>query len=205
MTEVYEYNEEEVAKKVEEDAKLLNQMIEEFVKDQEKKESLLKMFNEISWLYLSAPGSSQTRFHDSYHGGLFEHSVLVFENLVKLNKTFELGFTSESMVIVALLHDFGKAVAPDLKSPHYKLADDWKRKRGINFEYDFSKGFFTNRDRTMFALQYFGIKLTPEEYQAILLNDGLILDENRGYSMKEYPLAFWTQVADNWSARQSKE
>lgn len=187
---------------VKENSTKLTNLIEEFVKTEEKKEALGRLFDgDIAWLYLSAPASSREKYHNAFFGGLFEHSMNVFQNLAKANKAWDLGFSDESMFIVALLHDLGKACTPDLKSPHYIEAKEWLQNKGINFDYDYSKGYFTNRDRTMFVLQHFGVKLSPEEYSAILLNDGLILDANKAYSMKEYDLAWWTQVADCWAAK----
>lgn len=56
--------------------------------------------------FFIAPAS--TRFHYCHEGGLCEHSMNVFENLKKINETFNLGFSDETLAIVALLHDLCK-------------------------------------------------------------------------------------------------
>lgn len=193
---------DDLTKKVEENSELLYTLIEKYIPKGAKRDSILGMMEDLVTNFLVSPASSRDAYHNSFYGGLFEHSVNVFGNLVKANKIFDLGFSEEEMFTVALLHDFGKCTAPDLVNPHYKDSEPWRKKKlGQGFEPDFSAGYFTNRDRTMFVLQHYQIPLSAQEYQAILLNDGLNVDANRAYSMKEYDLSFWTQVADSWAAR----
>lgn len=193
-------------KKLEENAKLLNELVSSCIEDKERKEAIMEMMESIGTNYLVSPASSREEYHSSYYGGLFDHSLNVFANLVKANESFELGFTQQEMFTVALLHDVGKAVTPNLEDPHFKDSEPWRKKKlGQGFEPNYDSGFFTNRDRTMYVLQCFNIKLSPQEYQAILLNDGYNVDANKGYAMKEYDLSFWVQVADCWAAKQEKQ
>jgi len=64
-----------------------------------------------AWLlengFLTAPAS--TRFHGAYDGGLFDHSLAVTKNLVKLTQRNNLLWTRpESPYIVGMLHDLCK-------------------------------------------------------------------------------------------------
>ena len=73
----------------------------------------------LEWLletdFFEAPAS--TRYHGSYPGGLAEHSLNVYRELVKLLENAENlgakiekgGYTDETVAIVALLHDVCKA------------------------------------------------------------------------------------------------
>lgn len=193
-------------KKLQENAEIMNSLIDDYIVDEDRKAAIYEMLEVIGDNYLQAPASRRKSFHNSFYGGLFEHSVNVFMNLMKVNETFDLGFSGQEMLTVALFHDLGKSVAPNLKDPHYADSEEWKkRKLDQQFEPDYSSGYFTNRDRTMFVLQRFNIKLTPQEYQAILLNDGLMLEPNRAYCMQEYDLSFWTQVCDHWAAKLEKK
>lgn len=197
--------EENLAKKVEENTEILYGLIEKCIPEGAKRDAILNMMEDMVTNFLVSPASSREAYHNSFYGGLFDHSVNVFTNLVKANDAFDLGFSKEEMFVVALLHDFGKCTTPDLIKPHYKDSEPWRKKKlGQGFEPDFSEGYFTNRDRTMFVLQHYQIPLSAQEYQAILLNDGLNVDANRAYSMKEYDLSFWTQMADCWAARTEK-
>lgn len=67
----------------------------------------------LQWLEKSdfyyAPAS--TKFHGNYEGGLLDHSLNVYDNLVKLIQAFPLpneSFDEESIAIVALFHDICK-------------------------------------------------------------------------------------------------
>ena len=57
--------------------------------------------------FFTAPAS--TKFHGSYPGGLCEHSLNVYYELVKLAKLYKMsGITLESVAIVSLFHDLCK-------------------------------------------------------------------------------------------------
>jgi HD superfamily phosphohydrolase YqeK len=67
----------------------------------------------LCWLEKSdfyyAPAS--TKFHGNYEGGLLDHSLNVYNNLVKLVQTFPLPneeFDEETLAIVGLFHDLCK-------------------------------------------------------------------------------------------------
>lgn len=67
----------------------------------------------LNWLqssdFLSAPAS--TKYHGSYEGGLVEHSLNVYDCLVKEIESAGLTdtYTDETVAIVSLLHDICKA------------------------------------------------------------------------------------------------
>ena len=68
-------------------------------------EELMKWLRESD--FFTAPAS--TRFHGSYPGGLCEHSVHVWEELVRLLKAYpEVKVSGETAAIVTLLHDLCK-------------------------------------------------------------------------------------------------
>ena len=65
----------------------------------------------LAWIestdFFTAPAS--TRFHGNYEGGLAEHSVNVWEELIRLLKAYpEVRVTAETAAIVSLLHDLCK-------------------------------------------------------------------------------------------------
>ena len=67
----------------------------------------LMRFVETETEYLTAPAS--TKFHLCKESGLLEHSVNVAENLLKIKNVLAPDISDESCVVVALLHDLGKA------------------------------------------------------------------------------------------------
>lgn len=162
------------------------------------------LFEDIGEFYFTSPASSREQYHDAHEGGLVEHSIRVYENLKNLHEisNFDVseGDVQESICISALLHDVGKCMSSNLKEPHYlPTTEKWKRDRGELFEYNQNGIYFPNHQRSMFMLQQFDFKLTADEYQAILLNDGFYIEENKGYRHKLCKLAFYLHTADMMS------
>lgn len=65
----------------------------------------------LVWLessdFYQAPAS--TKYHGNYAGGLLEHSINVYNNLVKLtNIYFPSTFSNETLAIISLFHDLCK-------------------------------------------------------------------------------------------------
>ena len=67
----------------------------------------LMAYIEQETAYLTAPAS--TCYHLCRERGLLEHSVNVAEHLLRIKAVFAPEISDESCVIVALLHDLGKA------------------------------------------------------------------------------------------------
>lgn len=161
--------------------------------------------DDFGQLFFTAPASSREDFHYSYDGGLVDHSFNVYKNLRNLNESFKLEFSEETMFIVSLFHDIGKACDSTLKKPHYiPTTEDWQIKKGYFYEYSKEGVYMTNHLRSIFVLQKFGIKLSDEEFQAIYLNDGQYLSENKTYALKECPLALYLHMADRIALEQER-
>ena len=64
----------------------------------------------MEWLettdFYEAPAS--TRFHESYEGGLCEHSLNVYYHLIHINRMYGYVGNDESLALVALFHDLCK-------------------------------------------------------------------------------------------------
>lgn len=67
----------------------------------------------LNWItnksdFFTAPAS--TKYHCHYEGGLCEHSLNVYDNLVKLVETFGVkDYSQDTLKIVSLCHDLSKA------------------------------------------------------------------------------------------------
>lgn len=193
-------------KEIEKNIKVVSDILDSVVKTS-RVEKIKKMLeSDFGTLYFSAPASSKEEYHYCWPGGLVSHSINVYKNLRKLNSTFELGFSEESMFIVAMFHDIGKASDTDLDAPHYlKSTEDWKLRKGWLYDYSTKGVYMPNHLRSVFILSKFGIDLSPEEYQAIYLNDGMYLLENKPYGLKECKLALFTHMADRIALEQERK
>ena len=158
----------------------------------------------MGWLeaetsYLSAPAS--TRFHLSRHGGLLEHSVNVAETMLALRAVLAPELSAESCVIVALLHDLGKAGMPG--QPQY--LENKPSPRQERYGYPASVPYRFNQEllylsvplRSL-ALTLPRLPLTQEEVQAIMYHDGQYVQDNHSVAARECPLTLLLQYADNW-------
>lgn len=160
----------------------------------------LMKFVETETEYLTAPAS--TKFHLCREGGLLEHSVNVAENLLKIKNVLAPEISDESCVIVALLHDLGKAGMPG--EPQYLKNEPSQKQKA--YGYFASKPYRFNTDLIYMSVPVRSLylvasrfPLTEEEVQAIVYHDGQYVEDNRSVAAKEEKLTLLLQYADNWS------
>lgn len=153
--------------------------------------------SETDWLH--APAS--TRFHLSREGGLLEHSVNVAETLLKIKAALCPALSDECCVIVALLHDLGKAGVPG--RPQY-IANEPSEKQKLHgyapncpYRFNTELTYLSVPVRSLYLALPF-LPLTEEEAQAIVYHDGQYVEDNRSSAKREAPLTLLLQYADNW-------
>ena len=151
----------------------------------------------LKWIensdFFTAPAS--TRFHESYEGGLCEHSVHVFEELCRLAKAYpEVHVSYETAAIVSLLHDLCKIGCYKTELRNKKENGVWIQVPYYTFEEDFSFG--GHGSKSVYLIQKY-MKLTDEEATAINCHMGV---ENGNWTVndafRQYPLAFLLHTAD---------
>ena len=136
--------------------------------------------------FFIAPAS--TRFHGSYQGGLVEHSISVFNNLMNLREGIDrLSETSEeSIAIVSLLHDV-------CKTGYYKVdyrnakneRGQWEKVPYYTIDDNFPYG---HGEKSVIMIQEC-MKLTTEELMAIRWHmSGFEPTENYSYMSKAYEM-----------------
>ena len=144
--------------------------------------------------FLTAPAS--TKYHLNRKFGLLEHSLNVAETALKLYEVHKDSMPNvfrSSVAFCGLFHDFGKA-----GNPHDPL---YIEKSGGVAGYQYNTKlypFMFIPHRSLYYLTWH-FKLTPEEFQAILIHDGQYVNANKEYACKECPLALLLQHADQWS------
>lgn len=160
--------------------------------------------NLINWLettdFYKAPAS--TRFHGSHEGGLLEHSLNVYDELDNLvtnlmQRTEFIKFNSDSVIIIALLHDLCKTnlykidyrntkneYGQWVKVPYYATEDNEPYGHG--------------EKSVMLANQF--IKMTLEEMYSIRWHMGFTEGKEQynyiSATYNKYDLAVLTHIAD---------
>lgn len=147
--------------------------------------------NETS--YMTCPAS--THYHLCTEHGLLEHSINVAENLLKIKNILAPDISDESCVVVALMHDLGKAGVPG-KPQYFKNADVEKSWPPYKFNTDLIYMSVPVRSLYLVSRHF---PLSEDEAQAIVYHDGQYVDDNRSVAGKEEPLTLLLQYSDNWS------
>lgn len=113
--------------------------------------------------FFEAPAS--TKHHGCYEGGLVEHSLNVYYELMKLCRWYNNKSTNESIAIVALFHDLCKVNCYKTEMRWRKDENNrWEQYPTYKFEEDYHFG--GHGAKSVYLVQNF-IKLTPEEASAI--------------------------------------
>jgi hypothetical protein len=163
----------------------------------------LAMLEHLGERLALCPASSKKDFHNSFPGGLLDHSLRVLGNAMTLSRAYEWKIPRDSLIIGCLFHDLGKV--GDVDNDFYVAAEEWKQKKWDEL-YDVNKNMqhMSVPHRSVFLCQHFGLKLTQEEFLAIVLNDGWVDLTNKEYCLKEPLLAHVVMTADYISTMQEK-
>lgn len=154
--------------------------------------------NLIEWLettdFFIAPAS--TKYHLSKEGGLLEHSLNVYDELLKEVVVNGLNLDNSSLVIVSLLHDLCKANYYSVSERNVKNDNKWIKEPYYTVNDQFPIG---HGEKSVIIIQKY-IELTNEEIVAIRWHmGGYESKENYSYLSKvfsEYPLALMLHIAD---------
>ena len=171
----------------------------QFIK-REGSEELLKFLLSNNSDFFTAPASS--RYHLSKEGGLVEHSMNVYQCLkdyserYKVRTDFGLNFSSESVAIVALLHDLCKM------NVYQKSMRNVKDKSGTwqqvpSYEYNDTLPY-GHGEKSVYIISGF-MKLTREEAFAIRYHMGFSNTDDKqnvGAAFEQFPLALALSIAD---------
>lgn len=149
--------------------------------------------------FFNCPASA--RFHSSHEGGLLEHSLNVYERLKYRMKEDELykdlGYTPETIAIVALLHDVCKTNCYKIEFRNIKDEDtgEWIKTPIYIFNDEWVIG---HGEKSVIMIQRY-IKLTDEEILAIRYHMGAFMDGEANNASKAFeasPLALALHIAD---------
>lgn len=156
--------------------------------------------NLLAWLeasdFFTAPAS--TRFHGDHPGGLCEHSIHVWEELIRLLKAYpEIRVTAETAAIVSLLHDLCKVGCYATEMRNKKEGNVWVQRPVYVFQEDFCYG--GHGSKSVYLIQRH-MNLTANEAVSINCHMGFADrapgDYSLGNAYEQTPLAWLLHVAD---------
>ena len=172
------------AEKIQSNYKKHFKIIDTYLGD--RKDSVKDMLKHMEEIYIMAPASGKTWFHNAFAGGYVDHVNRVVEYAVKQSRLYEemgglIDYTEEELVFAALFHDLGKLGDGD--SPNYiPQTDKWRQdKLSEMYTYNSELDFMLIPDRSLFILQKFGIKVSQKEFLAIRCHDGVFDKANEAY------------------------
>jgi len=122
--------------------------------------------------FYKAPASSREEFHGSYEGGLADHSLLVVRHMLELNEAWEAELDLGSIVKTGILHDIAKAGFDGQE--YYK-----KKPNGKGYSYNKDLPSIGQNMMSCIIADRAGLKLTTDEYEAVMGQDGLFTNEGR--------------------------
>lgn len=161
-------------------------------------DSLLNYLNTSD--YFTAPASAQ--YHNAYYGGLLNHSLNVFDNLVLLYNTYSdkipTKYTMETLAIIALFHDLCKvnSYQLDYRNVKNETTGKWEKVPYYRFSEKFHFGGHSRK--SIFLIERF-MRLTEDEAIAINCHMGAFDDDIRKEISSIFsanPLALLLHMAD---------
>ncbi|MBO5969339.1 MAG: hydrolase [Clostridia bacterium] len=157
-------------------------------------DSLLQWLEESD--FFTAPAS--TRFHGDYAGGLCDHSVNVWEELIRLLKAYpEIKVSAETAAIVSLLHDVCKVGCYKTELRNKKVNGVWVQQPTYVFQEDFCYG--GHGSKSVYLIHKY---MPLSEAEAVAINchmgfaDRSPGDYSLGGAYEQHPLAWLLHVAD---------
>lgn len=152
----------------------------------------------VQWLANSdfkvAPAS--TRFHGAYEGGLLEHSLNVYYELIRQKDLIKLlNIPQDTLIIAALLHDLCKVNYYKMDMRNVKKNGTWVQEPYYTVDDLFPIG---HAEKSIIVIQEF-IKLTDIEVAMIRGHMGGFVSDtyfNPSILYNKYPEAILLQIAD---------
>ncbi len=164
----------------------------------------------MNWLTFNGffTQAASTKYHGAYEGGLFDHSLAVTEQLVKMTDSLGLKWTRpESPWIVGLFHDLCKCdnylTVVDEEGVQYFGSDDVKG-RQIHFIHNDDCILKGHAEKSIILLSQF-MTLTEEEIMCIRFHMGAYEGQSSwdafDKAIRKYETVLWTHTADMYASK----
>ncbi|MDB4337643.1 hypothetical protein OAA09_01335 [bacterium] len=158
-------------------------------KDLDRSESYGFFLESLGERLALCPMNCRTEQGWAYHGGLIEYALSVLNHLKKENDAHNLGLLTNEMITVSLFHSIGKVgdLEHELLLPE---TSTWhQEKLGQFFKFNDKIRKMTVEHRSLWLLNHLGIKITQNEWLAILLSAGALSDESKFYHSSQPKLS----------------
>lgn len=158
--------------------------------------------------FYTAPAS--TKYHSNFEGGLCEHTVKVFERLMKSFDIIKEDYPNltddeikEKIAITSLFHDICKIGFYTLTTRNVKDEETGKWSKVPCYTIDDKLPFGHGQKSVIFAMKC--MELENDEIGAILYHMGDFTDNNTGKIFETYRLALELFVADLRASKYDEE
>lgn len=172
----------------------------------DRRDQLQKMIDYFGDRLVLCPASYRKNLNSCFPGGFIEHSLQVMKTCSRLRKVAPDVYGSipeSSIVFTSLLHDVGKLGVLD-QDRYVPQTNNYYRERGNLYEFNQNMPQCTISHASIFTLQYFGIRMDFQEYQAIMLVDSTESEDSKYYNMHESSLTLLLKQADRLSCEQER-
>jgi putative nucleotidyltransferase with HDIG domain len=180
-------------------SEIRSQIIEALLTTERKgMEDLIFHLDEIG--FFTQPASTGAGKHSTKEGGLAEHSMNVCNLAIDLNSLMGFHIDTKSIIIVALLHDVGKAGQFGKAGYVENILSSGKRSDKKPYEVNKELLPVEHEIRSVQIISKY-IELTEEESFAILYHNGMYGALKYQLQGNETPLQMLIHFADMWSSR----
>jgi len=130
-------------------------------------DGLTRMMEDLGERLLMCPAEPRNDSPGCEPGGLIQQAITVAKGMKKLNDGFGMGASTESILLVGLLHELGKV--GNLKESYFVPEEEsWRREKlGAFYKPNEGMSRMTIPERSLYLLQHYGVHLTEEEFMAI--------------------------------------
>ncbi len=175
------------------------------IENEQVRNAVDDLFTNYGERFFAAPASTKLEFHNCFPGGLAEHTLRVYVILRDLAQRYGRDIPTDSLIVSALLHDFGK-MGNETHDYYIPKDSQWhKEKLGIYYEVNKDMMYFEHEHLSLYMAHAHAVPLTKEEYQAILIHNGPYAASFEPYKFRACTLAELLHQADMLATKTEKE
>lgn len=170
--------------------------------DNEELSSVKGLIEHFGERYILCPASRAKDHNSAFPGGLCYHNLLVMSWMSKFDKLVNEKRTSTNTIVkLSILHEIGKL--GNLEKEYFvKNQAQYYIDKGLFYEFNQEIQFMKVCDRSLYLCSHFGIKLSEDEYVAILLNDE---EKSSTFTYNEPQLSSLLKMSVNWARKIEKQ